>query len=131
MGDKAYGIRRKIDVPFDQALTRVEDALKDEGFGILTEIDVRATLKKKLDKEFGRNYKILGTCNPHLAHQAFEGELEIGLLLPCNVIVYEEDGGTVVSALNPLVALEVAGNPALRPLGEEAHAKLQRVIERL
>ena len=104
--------------------------MKEEGFGILTEIDVQETLKKKLDVNF-RKYVILGACNPPLAYQALQTELEIGLLLPCNVIVYEEDGGSVVSIVDPIAMLGVVENPALDPVAQEAQTRLQRVIETL
>lgn len=125
-----YAFRTKLDVPYEQAVEKVTAALKDEGFGVLTEIDVKATLKKKLDADF-RKYVILGACNPPLAHQALNTELEIGLLLPCNVIVYEEDGGSVVSIVDPISMLGVVENPALNPVADEARSRLQRVIEAL
>jgi uncharacterized protein (DUF302 family) len=104
----------------------VAAALKEEGFGILTEIDVKATLKKKLDADF-RKYVILGACNPPLAHRALSAELEIGLLLPCNVIVYEEDDGSVVSIVDPISMLGVVESPELEPVASEARARLERV----
>jgi len=125
-----YAFRTKLDLPYEQAVEKVAAALKDEGFGVLTEIDVKATLKKKLDADF-RKYVILGACNPPLAHQALNTELEIGLLLPCNVIVYEEDGGSVVSIVDPISMLGVVENPALNPVADEARSRLQRVIEAL
>jgi len=126
----SYALRVRLDQPYEQAVERVTAALKDQGFGVLTEIDVQATLKRKLDVDF-RKYVILGACNPPLAHQALTTELEIGLLLPCNVVVYEDDGGSVVSIADPIAMLEVAGNPALEPVANEARARLQRVIEAL
>ena len=125
-----YAFRTKLDLPYEQAVEKVTAALKDEGFGVLTEIDVKATLKKKLDADF-RKYVILGACNPPLAHQALNTELEIGLLLPCNVIVYEEDGGSVVSIVDPISMLGVVENPALNPVADEARSRLQRVIDAL
>lgn len=125
-----YAYRTRLDLPYEQAVDTVTAALKDEGFGVLTEIDVKATLKKKLDADF-RKYVILGACNPPLAHQALNTELEIGLLLPCNVIVYEEDGGSVVSLVDPISMLGVVENPALNPVAEEARTRLQRVIDAL
>jgi uncharacterized protein (DUF302 family) len=115
---------------YEQAVERTTAALKEQGFGVLTEIDVKATLKEKLDVDF-RKYVILGACNPPLAHQALGTELEIGLLLPCNVIVYEENGGSVVSIVDPLSMLGVVGNPELEPVADEAWTRLQRVIEAL
>jgi uncharacterized protein (DUF302 family) len=107
-----------------------KEALGAEGFGVLTEIDVRTTLKKKLDVDF-RNYVILGACNPPLAHQALVAEPDIGLLLPCNVVVYEDDGDSVVLILDPLSMLNVVENPALEPVAEEAGARLKRVAAAL
>ena len=127
---KDYGMRVRLAVPYDEAVKRTTEALKAEGFGVLTEIDVKATLKKKLDLDF-RRYVILGACNPPLAHRALTVETEIGLLLPCNVIVYEEDGGTVVSAADPGAMLEIAGNPALKPIAAEARERLERAVAAL
>jgi uncharacterized protein (DUF302 family) len=123
---KTYGFRTKLDVPYEQAVERVIDALKVEGFGVLTEIDVQRTLKQKLDAEF-RQYIILGACNPDLAHRALHEELEIGLLLPCNVVVYEEDGGSVVLIIDPVLMMDVTENPDLEPIAQDARARLQRV----
>jgi len=126
-----YGIRKVLDLPYEQAVDKVTTALKAEGFGVLTEIDVKTTLKKKLDTDF-RRYVILGACNPPFAHQALTAELEIGLLLPCNVIVYETDeGGSVVSGLNPMVALGVVDNPALAAVAEQVTERIQRAIASL
>ena len=123
-------LRARLDLPYEQAVEHVTAALKDQGFGVLTEIDVRTTLKKKLDVDF-RKYVILGACNPPLAHQALTTELEIGLLLPCNVIVYEDDGGSVVSIADPIAMMHVANNPLLEPVAAEARVRLQRVIAAL
>lgn len=125
-----YAYRTRLDLPYEQAVERVTTALKNEGFGVLTEIDVQATLKKKLAADF-RRYIILGACNPPLAHQALQTELEIGLLLPCNVIIYEQDGGSVVAIVDPISMLGVVENPALNPVAEEARARLKRVIKAL
>jgi uncharacterized protein (DUF302 family) len=124
-----YGISTTVDLPFDQAQARTREALASEGFGVLTEIDVTATLRKKLDVEF-RPYIILGACNPPLAHRALEAELDIGLLLPCNVIVYATDdpARSVVAALDPVAALSVSGNEAIQPIAEEVRDRLQRVV---
>jgi uncharacterized protein (DUF302 family) len=125
---EGYGIGTTLSITYDEAVDKVTAALKTEGFGVLTEIDVKATLRKKLDVEF-RRYVILGACNPPLAHQALTSELDIGLLLPCNVIVYEDDqGNTVVSALNPMVALGVVDNPSLLGVAEQVTERLRRVI---
>ena len=123
-----YGLRARLDMPYEQAVEKVMAALKEEGFGVLTEIDVKATLKKKLDADF-RRYVILGACNPPLAYQALSTELEIGLLLPCNVIVYEEDGGSVLSIVDPISMLGVVESAELEPVADDARARLERVIE--
>jgi uncharacterized protein (DUF302 family) len=123
-----YAFRTRLDLPYEQTVRKVTAALKDEGFGVLTEIDVKATLKKKLDADF-RKYVILGACNPSLAHQALETELEIGLLLPCNVIVFEDDGGSVVSIVDPLSMLGVVESPDLDPVAQEARTRLLRVMD--
>ena len=126
-----YGFRTTLNVPYEEAIEKTTAALKEEGFGILTEIDVKATLKKKLDADF-RRYIILGACNPKLAYQALQNELEIGLLLPCNVIVYETDEGqSVISIVDPLSMLGVVENPKLDPIAQEARTRLQRLIEAL
>ena len=126
-----FGIQKTLDLGFDEALAKVPEALKAEGFGVLTEIDVQATLKKKLDVDF-RRYRILGACNPSLAHRALQHSLDIGMLLPCNVIVYEADGGkTVVSAVDPLQSMAAHGDPGIRPVAAEVRQKLERVIASL
>jgi uncharacterized protein (DUF302 family) len=127
----AFGIRKTLDLGFDEALAKVPEALKAEGFGVLTEIDVQATLKKKLDVDF-RRYRILGACNPPFAHRALQHSLDVGMLLPCNVIVYEtDDRRTVVSAVDPMQTMAAQGDPAMRPLAEQVQQKLQRVIDSL
>jgi uncharacterized protein (DUF302 family) len=127
----SYGYGRSVDLSYEEAVDRVTAALKGEGFGVLTEIDVQATLKAKLGVD-SRRYVILGACNPPLAHRALSAEREIGLLLPCNVIVYErDDGTTAVSALNPMVALGMVDNPALGDVAVEVTQKLKRVIDGL
>ena len=123
-------LRARLDLPYVQAIERVTTALKDQGFGILTQIDVQATLRQKLDAEF-RKYVILGACNPPLAHQALTTELEIGLLLPCNVIVYEDNGGSVVAIADPIAMLQLADNPSLERVANEARMRLEHVIEAL
>ena len=123
-----YAIARTLQVPFEEADRRVRAALQSEGFGILTEIDVRATLKEKLDVDVPA-YEILGACNPPLAHQALQAEPDVGLLLPCNVVVRDAgDGHTVVEALDPQVQLEVAENPRLRELAADVRARMERVV---
>lgn len=114
---------------YEEAVSRVVDALKSEGFGVLTEIDVKATLKKKLDVDF-RKYVILGACNPPYAYQALQAERDIGMLLPCNVIVYEgDDARTVVAAMDPVAAMQMIENPALAEIAGEVRTKLERVVE--
>lgn len=125
-----YASRTLLDLPYEQAIEKVTSALKEEGFGVLTEIDVQATLKQKLDVDF-RKYMILGACNPSLAHEALKVENEIGLLLPCNVIVYEDDGKSVVSIVDPVSMFGVVKNPDLDSVAEDARARLQRVIKSL
>ncbi|GMR10689.1 MAG: DUF302 domain-containing protein [Anaerolineae bacterium] len=123
-----HGTRVVTDLTFEKAVEVVTDALGSEGFGVLTKIDVQATLKEKLDAEF-RRYVILGACNPSLAFQALNAEIEVGLLLPCNVIVYEQNGGSVVAIVNAISMLGVIDNPELEPIASEAKARLDRVIE--
>jgi uncharacterized protein (DUF302 family) len=126
----ALGIRVKLNLPYEQAVQKTTEALKAEGFGVLTQIDVKATLKQKLDADF-RRYVILGACNPPLAHRALSANLDVGLLLPCNVTVYEEDGGAVVTAVDPIVMLSVMPDDAVRAVAEEARVRLKRVIASL
>ena len=126
---KEYAFSTVLDTSYEDAISKVTDALKEEGFGVLTEIDVKATLKKKLDREF-RKYVILGACNPPFAHRSLEADLGVGLLLPCNVIVYEtDDKKAYVSAINPVSALEVIQSEELRKIAEEVSGKLKRVID--
>jgi uncharacterized protein (DUF302 family) len=123
------GIQRTLSSPYDTVLAKLPDALKSEGFGVLTEIDVRDTLREKLGVEF-RRYKILGACNPSLAYRALQAELGVGVMLPCNVIVYEDNDQTVVTAVDPMATI-AAQSDALRPIAEEVRGKLVRVLERL
>jgi uncharacterized protein (DUF302 family) len=125
-----YGIGRELSEPFDTALPRVVAALKAEGFGVITEIDVKATMKEKLDVDV-RPHKILGACNPKLAHAAMEVEPDLGVLLPCNVDVYEVDGGTRVVAVNAGAMLGMVGNDKLVPIADEVQTRLGRVLESL
>jgi uncharacterized protein (DUF302 family) len=130
-GDPTYGYTVHLaGVAFDDARARVTNALKAQGFGILTEIDVKATMKAKLNREF-RRYVILGACNPELAHRALETELAVGLLLPCNVCLWEEDGGTVVSIAKPAAMFEIVKSAALQPLVGEVDQRLHRAIEEI
>ena len=127
-----YGIGVTVRMPYAEAVERIREELSREGFGVLTEIDVKATLKRKLDVDF-RPYVILGACNPPLAHKALNAERDIGLLLPCNVIVYQGDdpGTSVVAAMDPVEALGIAGVEALRPLAVEVRGRLERALEAL
>lgn len=125
-----YGFSRVMKLSYDQAVEKVTEELRKEGFGVLTTIDVKDTLKKKLGLDF-KKYVILGACNPPLAHRALEAEEEIGLLLPCNVIVYEKGNETVVSAFDPQVMTKIIENPAVNPIADEVESRLKRVIEAL
>lgn len=123
-----YYFNTMLDVPFEEAVSRVTEALKAEGFGVLTDIDVKATMKKKLEVDF-RNYRILGACNPGYAHRALEIEDKIGTMLPCNVIVQEHPGGQVeVAAVDPIASMQAIDNPALAGIAQEVQAKLRAVI---
>lgn len=124
---KTYAFRTRLDVPFEEALERVTAALKSEGFGILTSVDMQATLREKLGAEF-RQYRILGACNPPLAQQALSHDVEAGLVLPCTVIVYEEAGGAEVAIADPMAVVSLLANPAVLPMAREAHDKLKRVL---
>jgi uncharacterized protein (DUF302 family) len=127
----SYYFTKETALRYEQALNKVQEELKKEGFGVITEIDVRETFKKKLNVDF-RKYKILGTCNPSFAHQALQGESRIGTMLPCNVIVQErEDGHIEVSAINPLESMKSVANPQLEQIGSQVAAKLKAVVERI
>jgi len=127
----SYYFSKTLDLSFDEAIKHVTDELKKEGFGILTEIDVKATLKKKLDTDF-RNYRILGACNPPLAHQALQAEPHIGLMLPCNVVVQEgKNGQTIVSAIDPVASMQAVENELLGKIAGQVKSKLQKIIENL
>ena len=125
-----YGFSKKVDYNFNTAIEKVTEELQKEGFGILTEIDVKATMKKKLDID-RPNYKILGACNPPLAHKALTEEIEIGLLLPCNVIVYEKDENVYVAAIDAKAMFKVVDRDDIEPIADEVNAKLKNVIENL
>ena len=131
-GDVRYGIVKDLPgVDYDDAVARTTEALKAEGFGVLTTIDVKATMKQKLDVDF-RRYVILGACNPPLAHKALSAEPMIGLLLPCNVVVMEtDDGGSVVAAFKPTVGFSLVDNDGVQPLAGEVESRLVRVLENI
>ena len=127
----SYYFTKKLNLSFDKAIAEVTEALKKEGFGILTDIDVKATLKKKLDVEF-RKYRILGACNPPFAYKALQAEDKIGTMLPCNVIVQEiSDGQVEVTAIDPLASMQAIENPALKEIAAEISNKLKTVIDRV
>ena len=128
--DPQYGHTVHLNgMSFETARTRAIDALKDQGFGVLTEIDVKSTMKAKLDRDF-RRYVILGACNPQLAWRALSAELPVGLLLPCNVCVWEEEGGSVVSAVRPKSMFSVMDpNPELEPIAKEADERIRRALD--
>ncbi len=131
MEQTKYAFSKTVDLGYEEALEKVTEELKKEGFGILTEIDVKETLKKKLDVDF-KPYKILGACNPPFAYKALQAEEQIGLMLPCNVIVYVNDEGkTVVAAIDPIASMQAVDNPALGEVAETIRGKLKSVIERL
>lgn len=128
---KKYAFSTFLNTSYEVAISKVKDALKEEGFGVLTEIDVKATLKKKLNVDF-RKYVILGACNPPYAHRTLLADLDVGLLLPCNVIVYETDDQKAhVSAINPVSALEVIKSEELREIAKGVSGKLERVINKV
>ena len=127
----SYYFSKILQISFDAAVAKAVEELKKEGFGILTEIDVKETLKKKLNVDF-RKYKILGACNPPFAYQALQSEDKVGLMLPCNVIVQETaDGKTEVSAIDPMASMQAIDNPNLREVAEQVQAKLKKVINNL
>ena len=125
-----YGFSKKVNLDFDGAIEKATEELQKEGFGILTEIDVKATMKKKLDVDFP-NYKILGACNPPLAYKALTAESEIGLLLPCNVIVYEKDNEVHISAINAKAMFQLVDREDIEPVADEVNMKLKKVIENI
>ena len=125
-----YGFKREMEVPFDEALERTRTALAGEGFGVLSEIDIKEKLKEKLGVDLG-NYVILGACNPPLAFEALQEEIDLGLLLPCNVVVYEDGPKTIVSVIDAARMMSVVGNDKLNKTAQTVNEKLQRVIEAL
>jgi len=124
------GFRARLDRPYDEAVAAVRAALKEQGFGVITEIDVKATVKEKLGQDF-RRYVILGACNPALAHRALQSDPDVGLLLPCNVTVYEEGSGSVVAAVDPMVLAGLLESEALRQVAEEARRGLRSAVDSL
>ena len=125
----SYHFTKTVSMSFDDAIQRVTDELKKEGFGILTEIDVQSTLKKKLDVNF-RRYRILGACNPNFAYQALQAEDKIGTMLPCNVVVQETPGGAIeVSAVDPVASMQAIDNATLAATAQQVRARLKKVIE--
>ena len=124
----SYTLSGTTTLPFAEAVARVRETLAEEGFGVLTEIDVQATLRKKLGAEM-EPYLILGACNPTFAHRALQVESELGALLPCNVVVYEQDGATHVSAVDPVAMLGIVENAALEPIGRQIRERVERAVE--
>ena len=123
-----YGFSKIVDQPFEETVEKVTEELKKVGFGVLTEIDVKDTMKKKLNVDF-KKYKILGACNPPIAHKALQIEEELGLLLPCNVIIYEKDGKTAVSVFNPMIMSQLIDNKDMLAIAEEVKIKLMTVLD--
>ena len=125
-----YGFSKTIDLAYEQAIEKVTAELKKEGFGVLTSIDVKDTLKQKINVDF-KKYTILGACNPPIAHKALQEEEELGLLLPCNVIVYEKEGKTCVSIFDPMVMTWIIENDNMKPIATEVQERLQRVLNEI
>jgi uncharacterized protein (DUF302 family) len=123
-----YGFSKTVDMPYEQVIDKVTTELKKEGFGVLTSIDVKETLKQKINVDF-KKYAILGACNPPIAHRALQEEEELGLLLPCNVIVYEKDNKTRVSIFDPMVMTWIMENDNIKPIATEVQERLQRVLK--
>ena len=123
-----YGYKRQVKGSYEEVVPRVKAELKKEGFGIMTEIDVKKTIKEKLGADFD-NYIILGACNPPFAFKALQAETDIGLFMPCNVIVYEDKGKVFVSAIKPTLAMNMTGNKALAPLADEVESKLKKAVD--
>jgi uncharacterized protein (DUF302 family) len=123
-----YGFSKTVNMSYEEAITKVTDELKKEGFGVLTSIDVKDTLKQKIDVDF-KKYMILGACNPSFAHKALQAEEELGLLLPCNVVVYDNNGKTQVSFFDPEIMVGIVDNENMKPIASEVKQKLQRVFE--
>ena len=126
----SYGYKKQVNLPYEQAVAKVRQELPKEGFGVLMDIDVKATVKKRLGVDFD-NYVILGACNPPFAHKALKIEKDIGLLMPCNVIVYDDKGKTFVAAVIPTVTMSMVNNPALAETAQQVEAKLKKVIDNI
>ena len=126
----SYGYGRSVDMSFEQAIERVSDTLKEEGFGVLFRVDIHEKMKEKLGVDF-KNYAILGACNPGIAYQSLQMEPNLGLLLPCNVVVYEDDGKTVVAAIDAKKMLSIVGNPALEEAAGQVNEKIQRAVDKV
>ena len=122
-----YGIKKEVNLSYEDAVEKAREELQKEGFGVLTEIDVKATLKKKLDVDVDK-YIILGACNPSMAHKALQAEQDIGLMLPCNVIIYEKDGKVFVSGIKPSVAMQMVENDQLQDIANQVEEKMNKVI---
>jgi uncharacterized protein (DUF302 family) len=122
------GYKRQVHLPYDEAVTKAREELGKEGFGVLTEVDVKATIKKKLNADFD-NYIILGACNPPYAYQALQVAKDAGLMMPCNVVVFVDKGRTFVEAATPTVLMELIQNEKLRPIAEQIEAKLRKVVD--
>ena len=125
-----YSYKKQVELSFEEAVEKTREELKKEGFGILTEIDVKATLKKKLDVDYD-DYIILGACNPAFAHKALQSEKEVGLMLPCNVIVYKQDDKVFVSSILPAKTMSIIDNSSLKAIAEEVEEKLKKVVDSL
>ena len=123
-----YAYKKQVNLSFEDAVAKTREALKKEGFGIITEIDVTGVVKNKLGVDFDK-YIILGACNPPFAHKALEAEKDVGLLMPCNLVVYEDNGKTFVAATRPTVTMGIVGNPALAPLGTQVEEKLKKAVD--
>lgn len=123
-----YGYKKQVNLPYDKAVAKVREELPKEGFGVLTEIDVKATLKKKLNVDF-EDYIILGACNPPFAYQALQVIKDVGLMMPCNVVVFTDKGKTYVEAVNPTMLMSLIQNEKLKPLAEQIEAKLKKVVD--
>lgn len=124
---QTVGLSRRVGMPYAEALAKMKASLREEGFGVLTEVDVRATLREKLDVDF-RDYTIIGACNPPLAHRALQSDLSVGLLLPCNVIVYADGDGSVISVFDPEAGMALAGSAGLEGIAQEARQRLERAL---